>query len=293
MDAIREQRAGGGTALNDAICMASEKLQHPPLPKGAESDVRRVIVVISDGHDNLSDHALSEAIDAAIRSEAAIYRGQHQHRLARDRRAEPAQQVPSSNAATKFWSNSPIRPAGGLSSRTASTTSRNRFSISEPNCAASISSPIRRRDPPPRGQYRKIEVQTDSQGPDRPHAQGLLRGRPDCRRSITPVVKNHRLHRGSRRSGAEIPQASPLHPIFARPAADRRENRAAPPSELPVARIAPNIRALSDYPARSIPCARGSSCPARCTSTLILRNVPSRFGFGRIVAKHVLRAQLL
>ena len=72
-DAIRRQRAGGGTALDDAIYMASQELSNPPLPEGPDPDVRRVIVVISDGDDNLSDHALSDAIEAAIRSEAAIY----------------------------------------------------------------------------------------------------------------------------------------------------------------------------------------------------------------------------
>jgi len=72
-DAIHRQRAGGGTALDDAIYRASEILSNPPLPSGADPDVRRVIVVISDGDDNLSDHALSDAIEAAIRSEAAIY----------------------------------------------------------------------------------------------------------------------------------------------------------------------------------------------------------------------------
>jgi VWFA-related protein len=71
--AIRDQRAGGGTALNDAIVMASQKLVHPPLPRGPDAEVRRVIVIISDGNDNLSDHTLSDAIDAAIRSEAAIF----------------------------------------------------------------------------------------------------------------------------------------------------------------------------------------------------------------------------
>lgn len=73
--AIRDQRAGGGTALNDAICLAAEKLRKAPVPKGQgeEADVRRVIVVISDGNDNLSDHALSDAIDASIRSEAAVF----------------------------------------------------------------------------------------------------------------------------------------------------------------------------------------------------------------------------
>jgi Ca-activated chloride channel homolog len=72
-DAIRKQRAGGGTALNDAIYRAAEKLSNPPLPKGPNTEVRRVLVVISDGNDNLSDHALSESVEAAIRAEAAIY----------------------------------------------------------------------------------------------------------------------------------------------------------------------------------------------------------------------------
>ena len=72
-DAIRKQRAGGGTALNDAIYRAAEKLTNPPAPKGPNSEIRRVLVVISDGDDNLSDHALSEAVEAAIRAEAVIY----------------------------------------------------------------------------------------------------------------------------------------------------------------------------------------------------------------------------
>jgi Ca-activated chloride channel homolog len=72
-DAIRKQRAGGGTALNDAIYRAADKLTNPPLPKGPNSEVRRVLVVISDGNDNLSDHALSESVESAIRAEAAIY----------------------------------------------------------------------------------------------------------------------------------------------------------------------------------------------------------------------------
>lgn len=71
--AIRKQRAGGGTALNDAIYRAAEKLSNPPLPPGTNPEVRRVLVVISDGDDNLSDRALSDAIEAAIRAEASIY----------------------------------------------------------------------------------------------------------------------------------------------------------------------------------------------------------------------------
>jgi Ca-activated chloride channel family protein len=72
-DSIHNQRAGGGTALNDAIYRASEILSNPPLPTGPDPEVRRVIVVISDGDDNLSDHALSDAIESAIRSETAVY----------------------------------------------------------------------------------------------------------------------------------------------------------------------------------------------------------------------------
>jgi VWFA-related protein len=72
-DAIRKQRAGGGTALNDAIYRAAEKMQNPPIPKGANPEIRRVLVVISDGNDNLSDHALSEAVEATIHAEAVIY----------------------------------------------------------------------------------------------------------------------------------------------------------------------------------------------------------------------------
>ncbi len=73
MTSIRAQRAGGGTALNDAIVMASEKLKNPPVPEGMDKDMRRVIVVISDGQDNLSDRALTDAIDASIKSEAAVF----------------------------------------------------------------------------------------------------------------------------------------------------------------------------------------------------------------------------
>lgn len=72
-DAIRRQRAGGGTALNDAIFMASQKLIAAPLPTGPDPQVRRVLVVISDGDDDLSDHALSEALEEAIRAEVAVY----------------------------------------------------------------------------------------------------------------------------------------------------------------------------------------------------------------------------
>ena len=71
--AIRKQRAGGGTALHDAIYKAAEKLTNPPPANGPDLEVRRVMVLISDGDDNLSDHALSDAVEVAIRAEASIY----------------------------------------------------------------------------------------------------------------------------------------------------------------------------------------------------------------------------
>lgn len=72
-DAIRDQRAGGGTALNDALYLASQKLARAPFPEGDNKDFRRVIVLISDGDDNLSDRAPSDATEAIIRAEAAVY----------------------------------------------------------------------------------------------------------------------------------------------------------------------------------------------------------------------------
>ncbi len=74
-DAILRQRAGGGTALYDAIYAACrERLSHPPRPAGDTPDVvRRVLVVISDGDDNLSSHSRGEAIEMAQRTAVVIY----------------------------------------------------------------------------------------------------------------------------------------------------------------------------------------------------------------------------
>jgi len=54
-DEIVKTRAGGGTAVYDAIYDACFKeLSHPPRPPGDQPDVvRRVMIVISDGEDNL------------------------------------------------------------------------------------------------------------------------------------------------------------------------------------------------------------------------------------------------
>jgi VWFA-related protein len=73
-DAILRQRAGGGTALYDAIYRSSEEMSKLPLPAGGASiDLRRVLVVISDGDDTLSRRSRAEALDMAQRAGIVIY----------------------------------------------------------------------------------------------------------------------------------------------------------------------------------------------------------------------------
>ena len=74
-DQIVATRAGGGTAVYDAIYDACVKeLSHPPRPPGDQPDVvRRVMILISDGEDNLSDHTRTEAIEMAQRTSVVIY----------------------------------------------------------------------------------------------------------------------------------------------------------------------------------------------------------------------------
>jgi len=74
-DKIDRTRAGGGTAVYDAIYQACvQELSHPPRPPGDQPDVvRRVMILISDGEDNLSQHTRAEAIEMAQRSSVVIY----------------------------------------------------------------------------------------------------------------------------------------------------------------------------------------------------------------------------
>jgi len=74
-DHILRTRAGGGTAVYDAIYYACTKeLNHPPRPPGDQPDVvRRVMILISDGDDNLSIHTRTEAIEMAQRTSVVIY----------------------------------------------------------------------------------------------------------------------------------------------------------------------------------------------------------------------------
>lgn len=161
--AIREQRAGGGTALNDAICLASEKLQHAPPVKGQDSDIRRVIVVISDGNDNLSDHALSEAIDASIRSESSVFAvSTNTDWLAIDDANKPSKyafaegdkilkQFADQTGGTAFF---PYRVDDlAQSFLDIGTELRSQYFIAYAPA-----------DPPPGGQYRRIDVQTTRKG---------------------------------------------------------------------------------------------------------------------------------
>src|SRR5271165_5002991 len=74
-DQIMQTRAGGGTAIYDAIYDACHnELSHPPRPPGDQPDVvRRVMILISDGEDNLSTHTRTEAIEMAQRTSVVIY----------------------------------------------------------------------------------------------------------------------------------------------------------------------------------------------------------------------------
>ena len=78
LDLLREiilkQRAGGGTALYDAVYQACEQLLKLPAAVGdPDKDMRHVLVVISDGDDNLSRHSRGEALDIAQRAGIVIY----------------------------------------------------------------------------------------------------------------------------------------------------------------------------------------------------------------------------
>ena len=182
-DAIHNQRAGGGTALHDAIYRASEMLSNPPLPPGPDPEVRRVIVVISDGDDNLSDHALSDAIESAIRSETAIYAiSTNTDWLAIDDASKPSkyhladgdkmlQTFADQTGGRCFF---PYRVDDlAQSFLDIGTELRSQYYIAY---APAI--------PLSKGQYRKIEVQADRKGRERSHPQRVLRGCPAAPRDI-------------------------------------------------------------------------------------------------------------
>ncbi|MGA2628773.1 MAG: VWA domain-containing protein [Terriglobia bacterium] len=67
---IHGLKAGGGKALYDAIYFACREKM---LTSGPPENMRRVLVLISDGRDVQSTHTLEEAISMARRSETVIY----------------------------------------------------------------------------------------------------------------------------------------------------------------------------------------------------------------------------
>ncbi len=70
-NAIRSLQAGGGTGLYDAIYSScKEKMLFFPPP---EPYLRRVMIVISDGLDNQSEHTREEALAMAQRAEVTIF----------------------------------------------------------------------------------------------------------------------------------------------------------------------------------------------------------------------------
>lgn len=67
---VHELRPGGGTALYDALYYACrDKLMKEPSVR----NVRRAIVLLSDGEDNQSHVTMGEAIEMAQRAEAIVY----------------------------------------------------------------------------------------------------------------------------------------------------------------------------------------------------------------------------
>jgi VWFA-related protein len=70
-EGIHSLQAGGGTGLYDAIYYAcKEKMIYSPQP---EPYLRRVLIVVSDGQDNFSEHSREEALSMAQKAEATIY----------------------------------------------------------------------------------------------------------------------------------------------------------------------------------------------------------------------------
>jgi Ca-activated chloride channel family protein len=70
-EGIHSLQAGGGTGLYDAIYYAcKEKMVYTPQP---EPYLRRVLIVVSDGQDNFSEHSREEALSMAQKAEATIY----------------------------------------------------------------------------------------------------------------------------------------------------------------------------------------------------------------------------
>jgi VWFA-related protein len=67
-DAIRALRAGGGTALHDAIWLASKKLG-----ESSGTTTRKMLIVLSDGEDTASNVTSRDALEMTLRHEVTIF----------------------------------------------------------------------------------------------------------------------------------------------------------------------------------------------------------------------------
>jgi len=67
--ALHGLRAGGGTAIYDAVSAASQELEKT----GETQPSRRAIILITDGEDNHSHIAMQQAAELALRDEVIIY----------------------------------------------------------------------------------------------------------------------------------------------------------------------------------------------------------------------------
>ena len=76
---IEELRAGGGTALLDAVFQVSQE-------KMSEKKLRQTIIIVSDGDDLHSEHTLAEAVNMAQLAETSLYAiGSNQLEAARNK----------------------------------------------------------------------------------------------------------------------------------------------------------------------------------------------------------------
>ena len=104
---VRALRPGGGTAMYDALYFACrDKL----LKEQQTGPVRRAIILLSDGDDNMSHVTREEAIEMAQRAEVIVYT--ISTNITRRRAV----------AGTRFWSASPTPLADALSFPSSSTT---------------------------------------------------------------------------------------------------------------------------------------------------------------------------
>lgn len=70
-EAVRRLRAGGGTVLYDGVYEAAKKMMNVRAPAG--QSVRKLLVVLSDGEDTVSNRTREEALDMAQRADLTVF----------------------------------------------------------------------------------------------------------------------------------------------------------------------------------------------------------------------------